>query len=394
MNNQQLPERDFRFDRREFAGSLGDLGTFIPLLVGMVKTCGLQLCPTLLLSGIANIITGWLFRIPMPIQPMKAIAAVAIAEGLTESQILTAGILTGGVVFIFGISGLIDWINKAIPKSVIRGLQLALGIKLFIAGTNMIISTHAWVGWDSAVLALVCGVVILSEKLTSQLPRALIVFTIGVIALLLSNPDLLTAPRLGLSWHWPDLGQRSDWLKGFWAGALPQIPLTTLNSVVSVCALSADLFPRKYAQPKRVAMSVGLFNLAICPLGGMPVCHGAGGLAAQYRFGARTGGSVVMLGLCKIGLVLWLGGSLLAWLTHFPQSVLGVMLMFSGFELAKVCRDQRLRTDITVMLTTAAVCILLSTSVGFAVGLLFSVLLMKVWTQTRGRSSDNNHQAG
>lgn len=316
---------------------------------------------------------------------MKAIAAVAIAEGLTESQILAAGILTAGVVLIFGISGLIGWLNRIIPKSVVRGLQLALGLKLFIAGMKMIVDTHAWVGWDSAVIAGICGVIILSGKPTSRLPRTLIVFAIGLGVLLFSNPELLTLPQPGFSWHWPDLGHKSDWIKGLWAGALPQIPLTTLNSVISVCALSTDLFPRKPAQPKRVAISVGLLNLLTCPFGGMPLCHGAGGLAAQYRFGARSGGSIVMLGAAKVALVLLFGGSLLAFLMNFPSSILGVMLMFSGMELAKVCRDQRAKIDIAVMLVTAAMSVALNTATGFAVGFLFALIMFKVLPRTRLR---------
>ncbi len=376
MNSQPLPEKDFRFSLKEFAGSLGDLGTFIPLLVGMVRNCGLQLCPVLLLSGIANILTGFLFRIPMPIQPMKAIAAVAIAEGLTESQILSAGILTAGAVLFFGISGLIGWLNRTIPKSVVRGLQLALGLKLFIAGMKMIADTHAWVGWDSAIIAAICGVVILTGKPSSRIPRVLAVFAFGLCLLLFSNPQLLTFHPIGFSWHWPDLSHKSDWLKGLWAGALPQIPLTTLNSVISVCALSTDLFPHKPAHPKRVAISVGLLNLLTCPFGGMPICHGAGGLAAQYRFGARSGGSIIMLGVIKVLLVLLFGGSLLAWLLHFPSSILGVMLMFSGVELAKVCRDQRKKVEIVVMVITAGACLILNTAAGFAIGFLFAWLLI------------------
>ena len=119
-----------RFDRREASGALGDLGTFIPLLVGMVNQCGLQLGPALLGAGLMNLVTGFAFRIPMPVQPMKAIATVAIAEGLSESQIIAAGIITGAVVLLLGATGWINWLNKVIPKNVVRGLQLALGLKL------------------------------------------------------------------------------------------------------------------------------------------------------------------------------------------------------------------------------------------------------------------------
>ena len=366
-----------RFDRNEAAGSLGDLGTFIPLLVGMVSKCGLQLGPTLLATGAMNIVTGLLFRIPMPVQPMKAIATVAIAEGLRESEIISAGVITGAVILVLGLTGMINWINAVIPKSVVRGLQLALGLKLLTRGFEMIADTEVLIGWDSIGLGVICAALVLLFYFSRRVPGALVVFGIGLIALLAADPALLGRTRVGMSWHLPALGDWTDWKIGLWQGALPQIPLTTLNSVVAVCALSVDLFPKHPAAPRRVAISVGLMNLICCPLGAMPMCHGAGGLAAQHRFGARTGGSVIMLGGAKIVLAVLLGGSLLEWLQAYPQSVLGVLLLFSGLELALVCRDQRARGDFFVMLITTGACLAINTAIGFVIGWLMAGLL--VW---------------
>lgn len=366
-----------RFDRAEAGGALGDLGTFIPLLVGMVNRCGLQLGPTLVATGAMNVATGLLFGIPMPVQPMKAIATVAIAEGLNESEILCAGIITGFVILLLGVTGLINWLNHAIPKAVVRGLQLALGLKLLSGGFAMIAEAPAWIGWDSIGMGVLCACAVLFLYFSKRIPGALVIFTIGVVALLAAEPGLLSQLHLGTSWHLPDLTGRQSWLNGLWRGSLPQVPLTTLNSVIAVCALSSDLFPRRPAVPRKVAVSVGLMNLICCPLGSMPVCHGAGGLAGQYRFGGRTGGSVVLLGAAKILLGLALGGSLLVWLQAYPKSVLGVLLLFSGIELALVCRDQHRRVDFFVMLLTAGACMAINTAVGFLIGWAMAALL--VW---------------
>lgn len=382
--DKRQSSRHIRFDRSEVAGSLGDLGTFIPLLVGMVSKCGLQLGPTLLATGAMNIVTGVLFRIPMPVQPMKAIATVAIAEGLRESQIISAGLITGAVILVFGLTGMINWINAVIPKSVVRGLQLALGLKLLTRGFEMIADTEVLIGWDSIGLGVLCASLVLLLYFSRRVPGALVVFGIGLIALLAADPALLGRTRVGMSWHLPALGDWTDWKIGLWQGALPQIPLTTLNSVVAVCALSVDLFPKHPATPRRVAISVGLMNLICCPFGAMPMCHGAGGLAAQHRFGARTGGSVIMLGGAKIVLAVLLGGSLLEWLQAYPQSVLGVLLLFSGLELALVCRDQRARGDFFVMLITTGACLAINTAIGFVIGWLMAGLL--VWGVLRMES--------
>ncbi len=383
-------ERRLRFDRNEAGGALGDLGTFIPLLVGMVHQCGLQIGPALLCGGAMNVVSGFLFRIPMPVQPMKAIAAVAIAEGLNESQILAAGIVTGAVILLLGITGLIDVLNRAIPRSVVRGLQLALGLKLLSGGFGMIAETGTWIGWDSIGMGIVCASLVLLLYFSTRVPGALVVFAIGLIAVLAADPTLLRQTTLGMDWHLPDLGNPADWKLATWRAALPQIPLTTLNSVIAVCALSTDLFPSRSASPRRVSISVAVMNLICCPLGGMPMCHGAGGLAAQYRFGARTGGSVIMLGAAKIALALLFGGSLLAWLHAYPTSVLGVLLLFSGLELALICRDQTSRVDFFVMLITAGACLALNTAVGFLIGWLMAALLIWGVFKIEPPSASNN----
>ncbi|MGB9624240.1 MAG: putative sulfate/molybdate transporter [Phycisphaerae bacterium] len=369
--------RVLRFDRAEAAGALGDLGTFIPLLVGMVNRCGLQLGPALFCAGLMNVITALTFGIPMPVQPMKAIATVAIAEGLTEPQILAAGILTGATVLLLALTGLVDRLTRILPRSVVRGLQLALGLKLLTEGFRMIANSGRLIGWDSIAMGIGCAVLVLLLYFSTRVPGALAVFAVGLAAMTAAHPTLLAEMRPGMTWVMPRLGNAHDWLVGLSRGAVPQIPLTLLNSVIAVCALSADLFPHRPAAPRRVAISVALMNLVFCPLGSMPMCHGAGGLAGQYRFGARTGGSVVMLGAAKMILAAAFGGSLLVALRVYPQSVLGVLLLFGGLELALVCRDQRTRIEFFVMILTAGACLAVNAAVGFLVGWAMAVLLIR-----------------
>jgi MFS superfamily sulfate permease-like transporter len=385
-------EPRLRLDRSEAAGSLGDLGTFIPLLVGMVNRCGLQLGPALFFAGLMNVVTGLVFGIPMPVQPMKAIATIAIAEGLNESQIVAAGILTGAAVLLLALTGLVDHLQRAIPRSVIRGLQLSLGLKLIELGFRKTADTHVWIGWDSIGLGLLCAVLVLLLYFSSRVPGSLVVFGVGLAALVCARPSLLSQAHLGMSWHLPPLADAHAWTTGFWKGTIPQVPLTILNSVVAVCALSADLFPHRPARPRRVAVSVALMNLACCPFGAMPMCHGTGGLAGQYRFGARTGGSVVMLGAAKMLLAVLAGGCLLAWLQGYPQSVLGILLLFSGLELAMVCRDQTSRVDFFVMALTAGACMALDAAAGFVVGWAMAAAL--IWGVFRIEPPPNSKPAG
>lgn len=367
--------KSLRINRQEISGSLGDMGTFIPLLVGMVSLNGLNIASALFFAGIFNVITGITFGIPMAVQPMKAIATVAISQGLTTNEILSAGIATGLIIFILGITRIIELFNRIIPLSVIRGLQLGIGLQLLIKGFSMVLGTKHFFGYDSISVGILAGSLVLLLFFSRRIPGAIVVFALGLLFLFLKSPNSFSSLKfdvyiphfVNLSW--------SDFAHGTLKAAIPQIPLTALNSVIAVCALSWDLFPSKGASAREVSISVGLMNLIGCWFGAMPMCHGSGGLAGQYRFGARSGGSVVFLGLIKILLGLFLGGAALRILTLYPMSVLGVLLIFSAMELALVTRDTRTRTDHFVMIMTAAAIIALSsTAIGFIVGLILSYL--------------------
>jgi len=365
-----------RLDRREIAGSLGDLGTFLPLLVGMAATNGLDFAAALFFAGFFNVVTGLTFAIPMAVQPMKAIAAVALTEGLTVPQILAAGIAVSAVLLVLGLTGLIDWLNRAVPRSVVRGLQLALGLSLLMKGLRMVEATGSAVAWDSWLTGALATLVVLALTFSRRVPAALVLFGAGIALALVRDPAVAGDVRFGLtlpSWSPPAW---DDFVTSFPRAALPQIPLTTLNSVIAVCALATDLFPDRPVNPRRVAVSVGLMNLVAAWFGGMPMCHGAGGLAGQYRFGARTNGSILFLGGVKMALALLLGAPLMALCTAFPGSVLGVMLAFSGIELALVTRDQTRKTAAFVMLLTAGACLGLSNmAAGFVIGWVLALLL-------------------
>jgi len=365
-----------RLDRHEVAGSLGDMGTFLPLLVGMSAQNGLNFATALFFAGFFNIITGLSFSIPMAVQPMKAIAAIAITEGLSVNEIVAAGATVSAVILVLGLTGLIGWLNSAIPKSVVRGVQLALGLSLLMKGLQMVAGTGVMFGPDSYFVGALAALVVLGLFFSNRVPAALVLFGAGIVIAVVKNPDVLSSLGVGFSlpsfmppgWH--------DFIAAFPKAVLPQISLTALNSVIAVCALSVDLFPGREASPRKVAVSVGVMNLIAAWFGGMPMCHGAGGLAGQYRFGARTNGSILFLGAAKITIAIIFGASLMSLCKAFPASVLGVMLAFSGMELALVTRDQMERPAALIMLLTAGACLALNNiAVGFVLGLALALLL-------------------
>ncbi|OAE29134.1 hypothetical protein AXG93_1390s1170 [Marchantia polymorpha subsp. ruderalis] len=417
---------------QELSGSLGDLGTFIPILLALAYVNKVDLGTTLLFTGMYNVVTGVLFGVPMPVQPMKSIAAVAIAEGpdrLTVPQIMAAGLSTGAVLAFLGLSGLMTVVDKIVPLPVVRGIQLSQGIAFGITAVKYILynqdftankssGDRMWIGLDGLLLALAACVVIIlctgpgggrqcrsprqeevgettrsrnsetHEDVESSneapgesarkwvAPAGILLFLLGVVLAIIRDPATLGDLKLGPSPLKLVKISMNDWKVGFVRAAIPQLPLSVLNSVVAVCKLSNDLFPNKTVTVFSVSTSVGLMNLVGCWFGAMPVCHGAGGLAGQYKFGARNGLAPALLGGAKLVLSLLLGSSLLRLLASFPVGLLGALLLFSGAELAMACRDQNSNEDAFVMLVCTIVSLSkASAAIGFATGMLVFLLL-------------------
>lgn len=348
----------FSFTWLEFSGSLGDLGTFLPLVLAMSITCHMDLGLILIWAGLLNVATGLLFRQPIPVQPMKAIAAVAITEGLTGGAITAAGLWMGAIMLVLALAGAVEWLARHTPGAVVRGLQVGIGAKLAWQGLIWM-GGLPLLGGDSWLTVLVVGIVVfwLTRR---KLPGLLLAFFAGFILLYAVQPHVFAGVHFKppeLSLHWP---QPSAWSAGLFAVAFPQLPLTLLNSVLAVCALSELYFPGRGISSRRMAVSVGLMNLLSVPFGGIPMCHGAGGLAAQYRFGARTGASVIMLGLLKIVVGVLFGGVLVGLLSAYPRAILGLMLVAAGVSLASPGKEYLRHREWFVALTTVFVAIFVS----------------------------------
>ena len=372
-----------RFNRHELAGSLGDLGTFLPLATALAIQCGMQLGLIFVFAGLMHILNGWLFRQPIPVQPMKAIAVVAITQQLMPGEIAAAGILMGALMIMLAASGAVDAMVRHVPNSVVRGIQAGVGLKLvfdamgWLTGMDLMhwqssAALPIW-GWDSLIVAgLALGLIVCPPF--KRWPVLLIVFIGGLVVAGIGQTPSTQSIRFGALNMQLVMPNATAWWNGFWQGALPQLPLTLLNSVVAVCALSADLYPGRGITPRRVATSVGLMNLLAVPFGGMPMCHGSGGLAAQHRFGARTGGSVIMLGAMKIVAGLVFGAALVPVVQVYPRSILAVMLLVAGLALARPARDSLQGAALIVVIVTVGGILLGNTLVGTVFG--FSVYLI------------------
>ncbi|CAL5210644.1 unnamed protein product [Lathyrus oleraceus] len=413
----------------ELSGAVGDLGTYIPIVLALSLVNNLDLTTTLIFTSLYNIITGVFFGLPMPVQPMKSIAAVAISESppLTIPQISAAGLSVAAVLLVLGTTGLMSFLYRYLPLPVVRGVQLSQGLQFAFSAIKYIryqqdLSSASsktgpvrpWFSLDGLALALVAVLFLVlttgagednhSEqqhepeeneydsddrvdnlrrnkirrrlKILSMVPSALIVFLFGLLLCFIRDPSIFHDLQFGpsriklirITWD--------DFKVGFVRAAIPQIPLSILNSVIAVCKLSGDLFPEREASAMKVSVSVGVMNFVGCWFGAMPCCHGAGGLAGQYRFGGRSGASIVFLGIGKLLIALVFGNSFGRILGQFPIGILGVLLLFAGIELAMASKDMNSKQESFVMFVCAAVSLTgSSAALGFFVGIVLYMLL-------------------
>ena len=338
--SSSLPSYPLRFTRAEFSGAFGDLGTDLPLLVGLIVATGMDATTAFVVFGALQIASGLAYRLPMPVQPLKAMAAIAIAGKLAPPLLAAGGLLVGMIMLILARSGALEWIARTVPKPVVRGIQVGLGIQLAMLALTRFIPANGTRGW---LLAAVSLVIILRLRKSHRMPAALVVLALGLVVAALTWPAGAPLPigfRLPvLPARWPtpaEFAQASLLL------ALPQLALSLGNSVLATKQVVADLFPeREPLTVKRIGTTYALMNLVAAPLGGIPVCHGSGGIAGHYAFGARTGASGVIYGTFLVLSGLLLVGEPAAFQRLFPGPILGTLLLVEAITVLLLVRDLR-----------------------------------------------------
>jgi len=360
----------------EWAGAFGDIGTLIPFVVAYITIVGVDSLGLLFMFGISKIVSGLYYKTPVPIQPMKAIGAAAIAGGITPGALYASGLTTGLFWLILGVTGAVNHITKLATKPVVRGIMLGLGFAFIVEGTHRMATSPVLAG-----AALVITYLLLTNP---KVPAMFVLLFIGVVAGIIINPALLSElSKIRPGFKLPPFTLHTltwqDIVTGTLLFTLPQIPLTLGNAVIAITAENNELFPDRPVTEKKISISQGIMNLVSPLWGGVPMCHGAGGMAGHVRFGARTGGSLVILGCIVIAIALFFSDSVTLIFKIFPSAILGVILFFAGAELALTSRDiGDKKNDVYVMLITAGFA-MWHMGVAFLVGVALDFSLRKGW---------------
>jgi len=382
----------------ELAGSLGDFGTILPLALGMIIINGLDPLPLFFCVGIFYIYSGVYFRVTAPVEPMKVIGAYAVATGISASELFASSALVGISLLLIGGTGAITLIGRYVPRPVIRGVQLSTGILLVSRGVKLMLGTSTFqiikeaaepylalqnlgpipIGILIGVILAVLTLLLLDNK---KIPAALAVALIGMATgLILGTNEGLDKLKIGL--YLPNflpngIPSLTDFASAFVILVLPQLPMTFGNAVIANADLSREYFPEtsKRVTYSGLCVSMAAANLLSFFLGGMPMCHGAGGLASRYRFGARTAGSNILSGLIFLGLAVFLGQHALSIFYLIPMSALGVLLIFAGSQLTLTLLDMKTRKELFVPMMILGITLASNLAVGFVTGIALAYAL-------------------
>lgn len=335
--SMQKPLGAIRFDRNELSGAFGDIGTDLPLIVGMILASDLDTASVLILFGAMQLFTGFSYGLPMPVQPLKAVAVIVITEKLSGNILYGGGLVIGITMLALALTGLVDSLARVIPKSVVRGIQFGLGLQLAWLALREYVRADGVAGYALAAVGFAITVFLIGNR---RYPPALFVLSLGVVYALLFRPDAIAVlhhvgfrmPRIHAP-AWQDVAT------GFVVLALPQIPLSLGNSILATRQIAQDFFPQHPLSVRRISLTYALMNLINPFFSGIPTCHGSGGMAGHYAFGARTGGSVVIYGSMYLALGLFFSGGFEKIVQVFPLSILGVVLLFEGLTLMRLIAD-------------------------------------------------------
>ncbi|MCL5103466.1 MAG: putative sulfate/molybdate transporter [Armatimonadetes bacterium] len=302
---------------REVTGSLADLGTLLPLMLGLIACNGIGAGPTLVLVGVTYIAVGAYYRLPVPVQPMKALAMIAITTGASTGQIRASAYWMAAILLILGLTRVSNRLSHVFPRLLIHVLQLNLGIMMIRTGVKLVLSYPATIGAVAPGAGHAAGHAIAAGFLPSMFD-----FRSALVLLV-----------------------------------IPQLPLTIGNAMLATSDCAVKYFGSKSGRvtPARLAISMGIANMASAVFGGMPVCHGAGGMTAHYRLGARTGAACAIIGSVLFVIGVLKGSSATAMLSQMPAALFGVLLAYVGIRHAFLAAESFMTPATAVVLVSSGI---------------------------------------
>ena len=376
--------------RWDVAGAFGDIGILFPIAIALVSLNHMNPTAVFFTAGFAYILAGAYFKIPMAVQPFKAVAAIALALQLPPSSIATAGLLMGVLLSLIGLTNLVTPLARLFTLPIVRGIQLGLGLILAREGIRLALGAKspalvlgglALPAWE---IALGGVIILLLFQRSRRYPSALVLLAAGVLLGSLAHGRGLASSDWG---GWGPLPldflhpHAVEMKKVLVALVLPQFALTFGNSIVATENTAQVLYgtQARRVTARALSLSIGVTNLVSGMLTSAPTCHGSGGITAHYKFGARTQKSSYVIGSACLFLALF-GRAAVGLLNLIPTAVLGVFLVYVGIQHGALIRDIVTRKRSLLIAVCVGLVSLIRTNLtyGFAAGFLLEGLF-RLW---------------
>ena len=389
MSRWQAVRMRIPIDRRELAGAVADVGVLVPIATALIVANGLAATAVLLPAGLLYLAAAYVYRLPVPVQPLKAFGAIAIASGLGSDEIAAGALLMGVIFLALGRTGLIDLAAKAFPRALIRGVQITVGLLFIKVAWELVTDaprSFSDSGADPALLlalavAVLAAALAFRRRLVSLVLVGIAIVTVAVRAGgdIAFGPSAIELPQL----------DAATFATAFTVLVLPQLPLTFANSCIATSATAHAYYGERAeaVKPGRLATTLGAANVFSGAISGMPVCHGAGGMTAHRAFGARGAGAPAAMGAALVLLAVGVGTSLATLLAAFPLPVLAGMLAVAGVLHLGLARDLENAREWAVALVVAAVGFEVNLAAGLALGLVLWWLPVGALRLRRGGAS-------
>jgi sulfate permease, SulP family len=357
--------------RRELAGAVADIGVLVPIAVALIVKNGLSATAVLLPAGLLYLTVALVYRLPVPVQPLKAFGAIAIAKGLGSDEIAAGALLMGAIFLVLGRLGVLDLAARGFPRALIRGVQLTVGLLFLKIAWTLVTdppkSFHEHAISQSWALPLALLVLVLAFALRRWPITLALVGAGAVIMVVLAGdkaelgPSAISLPHLDSGVFWT----------AFIVLVVPQVPLSFANSCLATADAARVYFGKlgERVRPGRLATTFGSANLLAGAISGMPVCHGAGGMTAHYAFGARTAAAPAAMGAILLTLALALGAGLAGLLAAFPLPILAGVLATAGVLHILLLRDLSRARDWAVAFLVGIVGFEVNLTIGLTLGL-------------------------
>jgi len=370
------------FKLNEWSGSIGDLGTIIPLLFALVAFNNFPLNRTLFIWGFLYIITGIIYRVPVSVQPLKAMAVIALAQKLSVEYIASISVFYGIMMLILVLTGSLKFIQNWLTKELITGIQIGIGLILIGKAVEYGFGNQLYFfGYNFPAVGYIfifCISIIYFILYHNKLLLTLVIVVLSIICGILFQIEvpltIIDGNRQLLVLHMP---QMSVLLSGIPLLIIPQLPLTIGNAVIAANRTGHQLWKEqaRILSTKRLATSIGISDILCGLVGCFPICHGAGGMAAHAQFGAKTGGSTIIIG--SFFILFALSSKINHLLFLVPIPLLASMLFVDATRMINFYRSLGSYREIIIAWITGIICFL---SGNLLWGLLAGIIILKIWT--------------